>query len=217
MSVWVGWYTVWSWPLMVPLVLLHQSRASTLKPNVVFPAAGSIRPPPVNRGPALQFSGPGVNQAVGLGFGVAGRSQPHANSAAATSPGTKRCAICLDIRCLLAGDDHDCCGRGGGKSGATCAVALSASGVERYASCCRRAALRAPDDWWAIPWRGYWNGTATPAGAVVAAGLQGCGAPRGAACGPLPAGRCIVHADTSSVTHACGDGTRRSPSQIPLR
>src|SRR5438034_10307270 len=53
-SVWVGWNTVWSWPLMVPLVLLHQSRASTLKPNVAFPGSGSIRPPPVNLGPAWQ-------------------------------------------------------------------------------------------------------------------------------------------------------------------
>src|SRR2546428_13297939 len=35
-------------------------------------------------------------------------------------------------------------------------------------------------------------------------------APRGAACGPLPAGRCIRHSHTSSVTHAAASHSRDS-------
>src|SRR6266567_6756798 len=89
MTVWVGWYTVWSSPLIGP-PSRHQSCACTLKPNVVLPTGGSMRPPPVNFSPAGQVPDPPAeNDGLGLA-GVAGRSQPHASSVAATRPGPNR-------------------------------------------------------------------------------------------------------------------------------
>src|SRR5439155_11801444 len=103
---------VWSWPLIAaPPPLAQKSLASRLKPKVVFSATGgSMRPPPVKRAPAAQDAVPSENEGLGPA-GVAGRSQPHANSVAATRHGASPRLICPNMLCLLSrGVPPNCCG-----------------------------------------------------------------------------------------------------------
>src|SRR6266446_9577018 len=89
---------VWSWPLIgAPPPLAQKSLASRLKPKVVFSATvGSMRPPPVKRSPVAQNAVPSENEGLGPA-GVASRSQPDANSVAATRPGANPGLICLNM------------------------------------------------------------------------------------------------------------------------
>src|SRR5207249_1628667 len=132
--------------------------------------------------------------------GLSGRSQPHVSSAAATRPGTKPSVICLHMlpprrvhsrttargvtarQMPLAGlrqslvVSRDTCTVAAVQRGAhiRCGASVVAATLERARHTCD----------------GGSGGVATS-----------YGAPRGAACGPLPAGRCIAHSPTSSVTH----------------
>src|SRR6266566_5540636 len=154
MTVWVGWYTVWSSPLIGP-PSRHQSCACTLKPNVVLPTGGSMRPPPVNFSPAGQVPDPPAeNDGLGLA-GVAGRSQPHASNVATTSPGPNPSLICLNMLRLLSRVVTELLRRGEGKTNAIHRASRAACEIERYARCGRGAAQRARHACGRTSWRAH--------------------------------------------------------------
>src|SRR6266699_2276920 len=164
---------------------------------------GSIRPPPVHF-PVGHCAGGGVTQKLGR-FGAMltfGRSLHATASSPAAKPGPKRRIVCVSMLRLLAGSStRDSCGEARGKTGASrgafdrllwnreirCSVAVMhrgahiRCGASVVAPTLERARHSCDD------------------GSGCVATLYG--APRGAACGPLPAGRCIAHSPTSSVTH----------------
>ena len=196
---------------MIGPPLEHRSRASTLNPNVVVPPSGSMRPPPVKRSPPAQSPVPSENEGLGPA-GVTGRSQPHASSVAATRPGTNPSLICLHMLCLLSRVVRRTAAGGavaiqmpvGGLQ-----VLLVKSRVTRAVAVAQRAAGASL----ARRQRGARAKWCTQHGRGSASRrCDTARAPRGAACGPPPAGRCIAHSPTSWVTHTLhASGIRVSP------
>src|SRR2546430_1498986 len=175
---------VWSWPLIAaPPPLAQKSLASRLKPKVVFSATGgSMRPPPVKRAPAAQDAVPSENEGLGPA-GVAGRSHPHANSVATTSPGPNPSLICLNMLRLLSRVVAELLRRGEGKTNAIHRASRAACEIESYAAVA--AAQRAAGASIARRQRGARAKPCAPHACRLKSRPRNTGrAPRDAACGP---------------------------------
>src|SRR5690349_9075980 len=223
-----GCQLTWISPLFTTQFPLSSEPRKTLKPNVTFPFiglspseyrggcppdvsscrsalfGGSIRPPPVHF--PVTHAGGGPAQKLGLcATEVSGVESWHAvaTSAAAARPGVKRSIKFFSIAppprrvvsaspTEAASRQDKCQPRIGAESSVVARVARSVSPAPRVGVA---SALLTPS------WRAHRNARATRLIFDVGSVRRGR-APRGAACGPLPAGRFIFHANTSFVTHA---------------